>query len=40
MAQLLVGNAQLLASIVFCGVAILYYGICVIYLRTPRAAPL
>jgi hypothetical protein len=35
MAQLLVGNAQLLASIVFCGVAILYYGVCVIYLRTP-----
>ena len=36
MAQLLVGNAQLLASIVVCGVAILYYGVCVIYLRTPQ----
>ncbi len=35
MAQLLVGNAQLLASIAFCGVAILYYGVCVIYLRSP-----
>jgi hypothetical protein len=35
MAQLLVGNAQLLASILGCGVAILYYGVCVIYLRTP-----
>ena len=35
MAQLIVGNAQLLASIAFCGVAILYYGVCVIYLRTP-----
>lgn len=34
-AQLLVGNAQMLASILFCGVAILYYGVCVIYLRTP-----
>lgn len=35
MAQLFVGSAQLLASIAFCGVAILYYGVCVIYLRTP-----
>lgn len=35
MAQLVVGGAQMLASIVFCGVAILYYGVCVIYLRTP-----
>ena len=35
MAQLIVGHAQLLASIAFCGVAILYYGVCVIYLRTP-----
>ena len=35
MAQLFVGNAQMLASILFCGVAILYYGVCVIYLRTP-----
>ncbi|HEY2744120.1 MAG TPA: hypothetical protein VGL86_05845 [Polyangia bacterium] len=34
MAQLIVGNAQLLASIFFCAVAILYYGVCVIYLRT------
>jgi hypothetical protein len=34
MAQLLVGNAQLLASIFGCGLAILYYGVCVIYLRT------
>ena len=36
MAQLLVGNAQLVASIVFCAVAISYYGVCVIYLRAPR----
>ncbi|MGZ3406279.1 MAG: hypothetical protein ACXVAN_07530 [Polyangia bacterium] len=36
MARLLVGSAQLLASIVFCALAILYYGVCVIYLRTPR----
>jgi len=35
MAQLLVGGGQMLASIVFCGVAVLYYGMCVIYLRTP-----
>ena len=35
MAQLLVGNAQLLASIVFCAIAVLYYGVCVIYLRSP-----
>ena len=35
MARLIAGNAQLLASIAFCGVAILYYGVCVIYLRTP-----
>jgi hypothetical protein len=35
MAQLIEGNAQLLAAIAFCGVAILYYGVCVIYLRTP-----
>lgn len=34
MAQLLVGGGQMLASIVFCGVAVLYYGVCVIYLRT------
>jgi hypothetical protein len=35
MAQIFVGNAQLLASIFFCALAILYYGVCVIYLRTP-----
>jgi hypothetical protein len=35
MAQLLVGGGQMLASIVFCGIAVLYYGVCVIYLRTP-----
>ena len=34
-AQLIVGNAQRMASIAFCAVAILYYGVCVIYLRTP-----
>ena len=38
MAQLLVGQGQLWVSIAFCGVAILYYGICVIYLRTPGCA--
>jgi hypothetical protein len=35
MAQLLVGGGQLIASVVFCGVALLFYGLCVIYLRTP-----
>jgi len=34
MAQLLVGDAQLMASILICGLAVLYYGVCVIYLRT------
>ncbi|HEX8951122.1 MAG TPA: hypothetical protein VF945_04720 [Polyangia bacterium] len=40
MTQLIVGNAQMLASILFCALAISYYGVCVIYLRTPtvRAA--
>lgn len=35
MAQLVVGGGQMIASVIFCGVAILYYGLCVIYLRTP-----
>jgi hypothetical protein len=34
MAQLLVGGAQLMASMLFCGIAILYYGVCAIYLRS------
>ena len=34
MAQLMVGNASLLASMFFCAVAVIYYGVCVIYLRT------
>ena len=34
-AKLLVGTGQLYASVGFCAVAILYYGICIIYLRTP-----
>lgn len=33
-AQLLVGKTELMASILVCGVASLYYGVCVIYLRT------
>jgi hypothetical protein len=32
--QLYVGAAPLLMSMAFCGVAIVYYGVCVIYLRT------
>ena len=35
MAQVLVGDAQRWASMVGCALAILYYGACVIYLRTP-----
>ena len=35
MAQIIVGSAQLYASVGFCAVAILYYGVCVLYLRTP-----
>lgn len=34
MAQLVLGGGQMLASIAFCGIAVLYYGVCVIYLRT------
>lgn len=34
-AQLLVGGWPLMASVGFCGLAIVYYGVCVIYLRTP-----
>ena len=34
MAQLVLGGGQMLASILFCGIAVLYYGVCVIYLRT------
>jgi len=35
MAKLWVGSGAFYASIGFCAVAIVYYGICVIYLRTP-----
>ena len=34
-AQMIVGNLQLMVSIVLCGVAVLYYGVCAIYLRSP-----
>jgi hypothetical protein len=35
-AQLAMGEAQRLASIAGCGIAILYYGVCVIYLRSQK----
>jgi hypothetical protein len=35
MAQLALGSVQRVASIAGCGIAILFYGVCVIYLRSP-----